>query len=479
MPNSSPRWDTRAVLAVGLVIRVWFGLMLPPRFAYDDHYPPIRIIAHERRLPRPDECWECYQPPMYYLVAAATYVAAEKAAAAGGSAPPNAAYTARKSVQLLSVASGCLTLLICLAIARRSGIGPAWTEPIVLGAVAFLPQHIYMSVMATNDAMTYLIASLAIWATLRAQAAHWPVYPTALAGALAGAAILCKGYGMMTALTIVVVGTFFIWRGPPRPEPPTASRWHRLFASLALVGSCAVVGCGPAVRNLARYHKPQQFSDSAMHTQPPGSVPRLEFTSFRFPDLVRRPWIHVSHLESFWTELYARYWFDYEGLRLTLALSPQWRRHMGSLQLAGGDTFTLEDWETLLKWDTRDVPQIPRLVAIVSYLAGLPITACILAGALLALRRLGRDFSASLMLIHLTLCLAVPVGHVIQWPVFSAMKSAYTLSAISSVPVLIALLLGGLRIRIAIYIAAILCLALLALVLCNFALVGWVDSRIA
>jgi hypothetical protein len=478
MPTVSPRSDTKAVLAVGMALRVWLGLMLPPQFAYDDHYPPIQIIAHEHRLPRPDECWECYQPPMYYIVAASTYAAAETIASVLGSAAADVTSAARKSVQLLSVASGCLTLLICLAIVRRSGIGAGWTEPIALGAVAFLPQHIYMSVMATNDALTYLIASLAIWATLRAQAAHWPLHSTALAGALAGATILCKGYGLITAVAIVAVGTFFIWRGRSRLEPTATHRWPRFFASVALVGSCAAVGSGATVRNFALYRTPLGFSESAMHTQPPGSIAKLDFLSFRFVDLLHRPWVHVSHLSSVWTELYARYWFDYEGMTLTLALSSEWQQHMRSLHLARGAKATQEDWMRLLQWDTGDVPKVPRAVAIVSYFAGLPITAALLAGTLLSLRRLGRDFSTSLLLIHLALCLTVPVVHVVRWPVFSAIKSTYTLSAISSVPVLLVLLLGAMRVRMAHCVAAVLCVALVVLVLCNIGLISWIGGWI-
>jgi hypothetical protein len=58
------------------------------------------------------------------------------------------------------------------------------------------------------------------------------------------------------------------------------------------------------------------------------------------------------------------------------------------------------------------------------------------------------------------------------------MKSTYTLSATSSVPVLLVLLLGTLRVRVAHCVAAVLCVALVALVLCNIGLISWIGGWI-
>src|SRR5262245_43864828 len=71
-------WLPWAVVGFGIALRIALGFATPALISNDNHMPPMQIIAHEHRLPRPDECWSCYQPPLYYLFSAGIFAATER-----------------------------------------------------------------------------------------------------------------------------------------------------------------------------------------------------------------------------------------------------------------------------------------------------------------------------------------------------------------------------------------------------------------
>jgi len=468
------RWGTYAVLSIGVLLRVALTILLPTRFAYDDHYPPIEIVAHEQRIPLAHECWECHQPPLYYVLAATVYSAAEQTAAACGAATDRTNAAARKTVQTLSTVAGCLTLLGCLGILRRAGPFSAEIEAIALGCVSLLPQHLYMSAMATNDALTYLLATSTIWAALRANAIGWRPGSTLQFGALAGSTVLCKGYGWVTVAAIL-----FVLVAHQIVRPGKSRRWR---PTLIFGITSILVGIGPNIRNVAHYHRMHMdntdFFRTSMLTQPPGAFAAVDFHSIRLASLLTRPWIHESHLASFWTELYARYWFDYEGLSLTLGVSPEWRAFWRGLHLKGGIR-TRDEWDRILRWDSSAVPGEVGRVAVVSYAAGIPITLVVLAGLGITLMRGRREFAYALLGMHFLACLSVPVVQTLRLPYFSAMKAAFTLSALSSAPVLIARGLNWKPSFAADFCRAVMWLALVMLLVCNIAILIWIGRHAA
>jgi hypothetical protein len=497
MARSNIHWATWAILSIGMALRVALAIVTPPELAYDDHFAPIKRIVEEGRLPRPDECWECYQPPFYYVVSAGVLGTTESLAKSGGATAAAAEATGRRAIQFLSVLAGCATLLVCRAIFRRVLQATPGVEALALAIIAVLPQHIYMSAMITNDAWTYLVASLAIWSAVRAHAADWHIGWCLVTGALGGAAVLSKAYGMVTA-AIVVAATVFVgcqrlFATPANPElerkpskrqlaqaarPAAEAVFWRAFRPAILVSVLALlIGVWPGVRNQALYQRFHvdnfDFFRTGMQSQPPGSVAGVEFFTFRLVSLIEYPWIHKTQLSSFWTELYARFWFDYEGFSLTLRRSPQWlARQTDIIREHGG--WNRSAWTALLDWQTPDVPADFRRVAIGSYLAGLPLTALVVAGLPLALRRSQWKFGVLLLLAHLLSCLFVPLFQVLRLPYFAAMKAAFTLSALSSVPVLAGISLGALRGRLLQVVSVVGWLAVGGLVVAN---VGYIAAQ--
>jgi hypothetical protein len=464
---------TTLVLIAGCVLRAALALFLPGQFSYDDHVTPMRLWLDRGALPRAEDCWSCYQPPLYYAVSLPVYYVARDLARAAGYPPRAIDPVSSDALQWVSVLAGCATLYVSLLILRRVLRLSEWQAALALSLIAFLPQHVYMSAIVTNDAWTYLVATLAIYSAVRSQQAGWPLLGCLATGALAGACVLSKAYGVMTAaaigLTLVVAATV-AWLGPraastpgeaARPagakapvkgsvEPP-GPRWRgnpRLgVPAAAVIVPCVAVAIGmwPAVRNLQLYGRPHvdnfDFFSGPMLSEPPGSVSAIDFASLRLVELLRHPWVHPRHLDSFWTEIYARAWFDYEGFSLTLPMDPSYAARFRTMAPTDPTRWTRGTWLSLMAAAAEHPPLRFAPGARIAYVAGLPLALGLIAGFVVALRRIGADFGATLLSIHALACAAVPIVQTLRLPVFSAMKPAFALGAISSLPFLMAVLL--------------------------------------
>jgi len=59
-----------SIILLGIIVRlILYTYTGPEENAYDTHghLNYIRIISEEKRLPQANECWQCYQPPLYYI----------------------------------------------------------------------------------------------------------------------------------------------------------------------------------------------------------------------------------------------------------------------------------------------------------------------------------------------------------------------------------------------------------------------------
>ncbi|MFH1745693.1 MAG: hypothetical protein ABIG44_01480 [Planctomycetota bacterium] len=440
-------WPTHAVLIFGVLLRLGLALATPPERAYDNHFEPVEVMLEKGRLPDAADCWECYQPPAYYVVSAAGWLVARQIPGLAGETPEELEHLGRRTQQFISMLAGCATLYVCLGIYRRFRRLAAY-EALGMALIALLPRHIYMSAMATNDAFTYLVASVAIYALLRVQAAGWLTRGCLIAGGLAGLTVLSKGYGWMTVMAAWMAVWLFT-----RTAEQGLERWRReLKRPLILVVSATLlVGIWPTVRNLWIFDQFQvdnfELQDSPMRFLPPGSVRETSFFSLRPRALLARPWVHVSHMDSVWTALYGRLWFDYEGFNTTQSGYPPW----DALWERCREEYPIWNrarWEMLLDYSEAEMPPAFRRVAVVSLVAGLPLTLAVLAGSVLAIRRLHYSFALTLLWLHFFGTLFVPIFQTLRLPHFAAMKAAFMLCGLSSAPVLSAWLLWSVRGRV-------------------------------
>jgi hypothetical protein len=99
------------IIVIGSLLRITLGLSSPPNNSYDDHLAPIAKYINNNSRPLPQECWQCYQPPLYYFVASKVFIASYLAF--------NNYYLAWKSVQFINVLLSIINLVIISLLLRK------------------------------------------------------------------------------------------------------------------------------------------------------------------------------------------------------------------------------------------------------------------------------------------------------------------------------------------------------------------------
>lgn len=294
------------ILFTGVVLRLAVFSVSPPSNSYDNHLEAVAINMEALKTPirvDPWDCWECYQPPLYYWVASgvahlSSFILND--------------FGTWKLVQSLSFFASCLTLFLTAAalllVLPRREHRPALYVCLTLFAV--LPRAIYSSAMTTNDA--FLEASVAIalvgYLTLsRRDNQDGLGLILIMVGTLGGCWVKQSGLILIAPLVILLLITIFGWW-----KPCVTIAKESVIASLVLV--LFLAGTDEAWR----YSRTgiflvsnQQYYSHAI-TQLPGSLSEISFLSLRIRPLLENVFMEEQTLSSFWTELVARFWFDYE-----------------------------------------------------------------------------------------------------------------------------------------------------------------------
>jgi len=422
-----------SILAVGIALRIVFCAGNDVRHVHDDHWHVIRIIVEERRLPGPTEGWECYQPPLYYLLGAGVYSAARPVARTAGLADEEADAAGRKAIQFISAVAGCLTLLVVWLCLKDLLPGQPGLQAVGLATAAFLPRHVYMSGMATNDALAYLWMTAAVWALLKWRAADWSARWALLAGLACGVALLTKPYGLATlAVVLLATAAAVFARSEPAQSGPTAG--GRFLRGALMVTLAVGVGFWPYWRNWRACGSPfvsnYDILDHTIWFQPPGRFEDVSLTSFRLPALLDRPWLHVSTLDSFWTALYAEAWFDH-GTMLTIFHYRPFVRHIARTWRDDSKT-PAERYHARMDWDTDDVPASELAEARALLILGLLPTGLLVVGLLASLGGAGGGYVSSVLLANLLANLAIPLYQTFRQPHYSSMKATFCLGMLVS-----------------------------------------------
>lgn len=324
----SERNDYSALTAVFFVFAVFLRLALfwvnPPHNTFDDHFEPIFHILEEGAVPSKDACWECFQPPLFYLISASV---GRVAVFLTGSSPEDQL----KLLQFLPCLYGILTVYFTYLILKRVDISE-FARMLAFGMVCFLPRHIYMSAMHTNDTLSYLLVSVCAYLVVvlidRAFADSPLSAPMSSAGrseqrrsssrmtlllvVLLMGAMLLALFTKSTALVVLpMVGVLlvlvFVW-----PRAVMGKR-TAVYWALLLVIPAAVVGAN-ALSDARNYGEPLPLNIELLDvtlTQPPGRE-GLSLVDFRPWTAMRRPLLAPDNVGSFWTLVTSRMWFDME-----------------------------------------------------------------------------------------------------------------------------------------------------------------------
>ncbi len=123
-----------------ILLRISLCWYNPPKNSFDNHFTPIKIILETGNIPAKDDCWQCYQPPVYYYVSAIF----SKAFIGIGINIINLP----KILQFINCLYAILSIILIYLILNKLKL-PDFSKILSFGIICFLPRHIYMSAKGT------------------------------------------------------------------------------------------------------------------------------------------------------------------------------------------------------------------------------------------------------------------------------------------------------------------------------------------
>jgi len=366
----------------------WWALN-PPNNAFDDHLEVVAHVARTFQSPDPASCWECYQPPLYYWLAAVVLRLTWWIT--------HSYWAGWKAVQALSAAASTAALCLAFSIVR---VGTANSAARIIGyaVLAFLPVDILTSSFVANDSFVQLLVTLAVYAYLRLRSNEPYAWQWAIVLGVAVAAAAWTKQSGLVAITLLPLAAYeIIKRCSPTPR--------RTIGLLAIATGTVLAIAQPLYRFAETgdfFLSNQRFFDWAQHQQP-GTLSLALFTTLQPVALWVTPTLDSSTVGSFWTEVFARTWFDYEPKFTSLTA-------------------------------------LTTAVARFSYACG--IGWCVLAAIglwLMITRRALRTHSNVAVVAMLALCVSIPIAQTVRFPYFSSMKPNFALPGTAGLGFLVAL----------------------------------------
>jgi 4-amino-4-deoxy-L-arabinose transferase-like glycosyltransferase len=298
--ENSNKYLLIALICLGGILRLTVFWVSPANNAYDDHLEVVSIYAEDFNRPAPFQCWECYQPPLYYYTGATVYKITKLL---GGSQA-----VCWKMVQAINPLLSIFLLLITYKILMLFKLQKL-SVAITLSFIIVLPRDIFTSAMLGNDYMLVFFAVLAFYLFLETVTAlnkgkrflRW-LCALVLAVILGS---LTKQHGLLLLLFPGII-FLLLFRKAQR---------KKLYWAIPIL----ILGVLLSLSEEAwKYNQTGKFLVSNQHyfdyakNQFPGSLEKVEFFTFRIFKLYQNPFISDYTSASFFTELFARTFYDYE-----------------------------------------------------------------------------------------------------------------------------------------------------------------------
>ena len=324
-PSRGLVWAAVALGGTGLAIRINNAFRYPTNWGFDAKYnwEYIERLMSSWALPAPDAGWATGHPPLFYYLGAAI----------GRALGHPDTESTTLAIRLVSAAAGLLTLALAVMLVRR--VDPTNPRRALLagGLLLFLPVHIYMSAMLSEEILASSFTSAAVTgvalALTRPGNAQQERVRALSIGLAAGLAVLTKLSGVLVALAVAGAYALDGWRR--RELAPALGR-------IALVlGAVALVGGWYYARNRIEYgyFYPQNLSThEVMFTMPPGErnigdYLRVPLATWTDPQLLA-----PGLMRSVWGSTYATVWFDGHRFFLPKSGNPVRAAGMAILLLA-------------------------------------------------------------------------------------------------------------------------------------------------
>lgn len=368
------------LLLLGAGMRLGLGVVNPPSNSYDNQLTPIVLYAQQGERPAPDACWQCYHPPVYYAASAVVLK--------GTASLVETARATWESVQLLNALASIVTLLCCFLLLRLYLPEDWLAQASGIALVAVLPRDLYTAASMGHDAFLEMFVSVAVLCFAYVERGRHE--RLALGGVLVSVVLgaWTKQSGLVLLALVVVIG-WQLWR---KADTDRRRAWI-----LAAVGSvCLLALADEAWRTLQTgipLASNQHFGfEQYVEGQPPGRISFSTFTTLLPLQLLEHPVLHPSTVDSFWTQLFARTWFDYEPRFLPPRPAVHW-------------------------------------IARVLYVVGFGVT--VVAGrGLLRVLRSGPHSARTLLLVPCGF-VGAAIVQTVRFPYFSSMKALFVLPAVS------------------------------------------------
>ncbi len=275
-------------------------MLNPPINSFDNHFEPISLIMQHGRIPAKDACWECFQPPVFYVVSAII----GRLSFALGAKPDYVT----KLLQSICCFYGILTLIVIYLILNKFPLSD-FSKLISFGFICFLPRHIYMCAMHSNDSMAYLFVAICIYVLIINIERQFPLRNLMLLSLVMSITIFVK-YNTLIIIPVVLVVFIFGFIGLPKID---RKRKVILFC-LTLLVPLSILSTYMFFN--VKYYGKALPANYEIYINPMASQPKddagVSFLNFKPWKTMATPILAPGNLSSFWTIIYSGMWFYVE-----------------------------------------------------------------------------------------------------------------------------------------------------------------------
>ena len=285
-----------SVALVAVAVRVHNAFRYPPDWGFDAtfNWRYIYRLTEDGRLPHPAAGWSTADPPLFFAVAAALM---------------KGSGFQLVLIPLLNTLIGFGIVVLAVRLVQRADPTNSRRALLAGSLLLFLPAHIHMSAMVSEEMGVAFLTSLVVFALATTGGAEagfrLGLRRMAGVGLAAGLAALTKLTGVLAAATAVAS---IALDGVRRAE------LRRSAAAIALLLAVAFASGGwYYARNRALYGYFQPFGLPAhqrMFEMPPGQRGILDFVRIPASTFTHPQLLDPDLLRSVWGSTYVTVWFD-------------------------------------------------------------------------------------------------------------------------------------------------------------------------
>ena len=250
-------------------------------------------------IPAKDILWQSYQPPVFYVVSAMVGNLAMNMGIAISLIP--------KILQFVSCFYGILTIIVIYMILKKVPLSD-FSRLLAFGVVCFLPRHIYMSAMHSNDTVSSLSVAICTYLLLVALERKFSYFYLIMLSIAITIAVFTKytSYVVIPIILPILVAGFLRQIIIPRKK--------LVIICLLLIAIPLLFLSAYFYSNFKTYGNPLPWNNAMLAPSEiqPRAESGLSFFDFKPWKTIRTPVLAPWNIDSFWTLIYSRMWFDIE-----------------------------------------------------------------------------------------------------------------------------------------------------------------------